>query len=305
MKQGKAYTAILTAMVIWACSGIATKIGLTAFHPVTLVNMRFIMAVALMLAVGLASRSLVRPERKDLPLFLLAGFVQPFLYFMFESYSLKLLASPTIAEALLSMGPLFAPIFAWVLLRERVTWRNIAGIVISTAGMLLLIVDLGGTAFEVGSPTGVLLAMLAVFSAVFYTILLRKMPARYNSLSIVFYVQLSSLLFFCPVWALTDGRHMADLAFSWRAFGAVVFLAAFSSVAAFVLFCYAVRRLGVTRANAFNNIRPVFTALIMLAFFGEQLPWVKWLGIAVVIVGLFICQSSGKCSTRKRHCTDD
>ncbi len=299
MTSSKAYIAILTAMVIWACSGIATKIGLTAFPPITLVTMRFVMAVALMLMVGWASQALVRLKRKDLPLFLLAGFTQPFLYFMFESYSLKLLASPTIAEALLSTGPLFAPLFAWLLLRERVTWQNIAGIVISTAGMLLLIVDFGGAAFEIGASSGVLLAMLAVFSAVLYTILLRKMPARYNSLSIVLYVQMSALLFFVPAWALTDGRHLTDFAFSWQAFGAVGFLTVFSSVVAFVLFCYAVRRLGVTRANAFNNIRPVFTALIMLAFFGEQLPWLKWIGIAVVIVGLFICQSSSK--TRAKH----
>lgn len=301
MTSSKAYIAILTAMVIWACSGIATKIGLTAFPPITLVTMRFVMAVVLMLIVGWASHALMQLKRKDLPLFLLAGFTQPFLYFMFESYSLKLLASPTIAEALLSTGPLFAPLFAWLLLRERVTWQNIAGIVISTAGMLLLIVDFGGAAFEIGAPSGVLLAMLAVFSAVLYTILLRKMPARYNSLSIVLYVQMSALLFFVPAWALTDGRHLADLAFSWQAFGAVGFLAVFSSVVAFVLFCYAVRRLGVTRANAFNNIRPVFTALIMLAFFGEQLPWLKWIGIAVVIVGLFICQSSSKTPTKQKN----
>lgn len=300
MKNLTTYAAILAAMVIWACSGIATKIGLTSFQPITLVTMRFVMAVVLMLIIGLASRSLVRLQRHDIFLFLLAGFVQPFLYFIFESYSLKLLTSPTIAEALLSTGPLFAPLFAWVLLRERVTWRNIAGIVISTAGMLLLIVDFGGATFDIGSPTGIVLAMLAVFSAVFYTILLRKMPARYNSLSIVFYVQLCSLLFFCPVWALTDGRQLAAFSFSWQAFGAVAFLALFSSITAFVLFCYAVRRLGVTRANAFNNIRPVFTALIMLAFFGEQLPAVKWIGIAVVIVGLFICQSSGRlCQPQK------
>ncbi len=294
MKQNfKSYAAVLTAMVIWACSGIATKMGLTAFGPITLVTMRFAMAVLLMLTIGLASRSLVRLERRDIPLFLLAGFVQPFLYFMFESYCLKMLTSPTIAEALLSTGPLFAPLFAWVLLREKVTWRNIVGILISTAGVLLLIANFGEN-FEIGSPMGVFLAMLAVFSAVFYTILLRKIPARYNSLSIVMYVQLASLLFFVPTWALTDCRHLADFTFSWQAFGAVAFLAIFSSVAAFVLFCYAVRRLGVTRTNAFNNIRPVFTALIMLAFFGEQLPWLKWLGIAAVIVGLFVSQKGEK-----------
>jgi drug/metabolite transporter (DMT)-like permease len=63
---------------------------------------------------------------------------------------------------------------------------------------------------------------------------------------------------------------------------------------AFVLFCFTVRYIGVTRANVFNNIRPVFTALLMLFIFDEQLPFLKWLGIVVIIVGLFISQKQRK-----------
>jgi drug/metabolite transporter (DMT)-like permease len=65
-------------------------------------------------------------------------------------------------------------------------------------------------------------------------------------------------------------------------------------VLAFILFCYALRIVGVTEANAFNNIRPVFTAMWMILFFGEQLPFVKWAGIILIILGLFICQKQEK-----------
>ena len=75
---------------------------------------------------------------------------------------------------------------------------------------------------------------------------------------------------------------------------AIGYLAVLSSVAAFVLFCYTVRQIGVTQANAFNNARPIFTALIMLTFFGEQLPLGKWVGIALVVIGLFVCQKQEK-----------
>ena len=63
---------------------------------------------------------------------------------------------------------------------------------------------------------------------------------------------------------------------------------------AFILFCYALRIVGVTEANAFNNIRPVFTAMWMIFFFGEQLPLAKWVGILLIIFGLFICQKQEK-----------
>ena len=50
----------------------------------------------------------------------------------------------------------------------------------------------------------------------------------------------------------------------------------------------------ITRANIFNNIRPVFTALLMLLIFNEQLPFWKWIGIVIIIVGLFISQNQRK-----------
>lgn len=287
------YVAILVAMLIWAASPIVIKYALGSLRPLTLVSMRFLTAVLLMLVVGLASGTLQRVEKRHLPLFLIGGFVQPFLYYVLETYGLRLSASPTVSEVLLSTSPLFAPLFAYVLVHERVTWNNIIGILLSTAGVVLMVLG-GNTSFDIGSPLGVLLLLLAVLSAVLYTVVLRKIPSQYNSLTIVFYVQAVSLMFFLPLWAVLDAGHLSEMSFTWRPLCAVGYLAVFSSVTAFILFCYTVRRIGVTRANAFNNIRPVFTALIMLLFFGESLPWQKWVAMALVIVGLYVCQSKGR-----------
>lgn len=287
------YVAVLTAMLFWGGSGIATKVALHTLRPLTLVTCRFVLAVFLMLLVGLATRTLQRVNRKDIPLFLLAGFAQPVCYYVFETYGIQLLSSPTIAEVLLSTGPLFAPLFAYVLIRERVTLYNIVGIAVSGLGVLLMII-VGGTNYSIGSPWGILLAFLAVFAAVFYTVLLRKIPVGYNSLSVVFYVQLCSLLFFVPMFCVVDLPKVSISDFALSSVGAICYLAICSSVIAFVLFCYTVRKIGVTRANAFNNIRPVFTALLMLLLFGEHLPWVTLVGMGLVIVGLFVCQYDGQ-----------
>ena len=59
-------------------------------------------------------------------------------------------------------------------------------------------------------------------------------------------------------------------------------------------FCYTVRQIGVTQTNAFNNIRPVFTALWMLIFFAENLPLIKWIGVILIIFGLFVSQKQEK-----------
>ena len=136
--------AIICAMLIWAGAGIAVKEALLVFNPLTLIVLRFTLAVILMLVIGLLFQSnkivgLQRIEKKDIPLFLLGGLFQPFLYFIFETYTYQSFSSPTIAEALLSTQPVMAPLFAFVLLREKVTRNNIIGILLSTIGMLMLL----------------------------------------------------------------------------------------------------------------------------------------------------------------------
>ena len=303
-----AYVAIIVAMVIWSTAGIATKVALQAFLPLSLVTMRFTLAVVMMLIVGLASHRLQPLDKKDLPMFVLAGFVQPFIYYVCETYGMRLMNSPTVAEVFLCTSPLLAPIFAFLLIRERATWQNILGIIISTAGVIMMLM-IGNDNFSIGSPWGVVLCFAAVVAAVLYTIILRRFPEHYNDLSIVFYVQLFGLLFFYPMWGILDlpdmiAAHSLNPAAAEtinthlpEAVSAIIYLAAFSSVLAFVLFSYTIRKIGVTRANAFNNIRPVFTALIMMLVFGEHLPLGKWMAMLLVIIGLFICHS-GRVKTR-------
>lgn len=300
-------------MLIWAGSGIAVQHSLVFVRPLTLIIIRFTIAILLMFGVGMLANVLTANRRegeqtpllslqliakKDIPLFLLAGTMQPVLYFIFETYCYRSLASPTIAEALLSTAPLIAPWLAFIILRERVTRNNILGIIISSVGMFMLVL-VGSQNFELGNPIGIPLAFLAVCSAVIYTIVLKKIPSRYSPLSIVFYDQLISLLFFYPIWGIVDGKACLTEGLLLTPIApemlySIGYLAVFSSVAAFVLFCYTVRKIGVTEANAFNNARPIFTALIMLAFFGEQLPLGKWIGIALVVIGLFVCQKAEK-----------
>lgn len=293
---------VVFAMLCWAGAGIAVKEALVVFSPLTLIVLRFTLAIVLMLLVGLLFRGhevlgLQRVDKRDIPLFVLGGLFQPFLYFIFETYTYQSFASPTIAEAMLSTQPIMAPILAFIILREKVTRNNVVGILISTMGMLLLLL-VGANNFALGNPWGVLLAIVTVSMSVGYTIILRRIPTRYSSLSIVFYVQLVALVLFYVVWGVFDRQSLQDtiapLSADLSPVIAVGYLAVFASVTAFILFCYTVRQIGVTRANVFNNVRPVFTALLMWVIFDEQLPIWKWVGIIVIVIGLFISQKQRK-----------
>ncbi|MPN46296.1 hypothetical protein SDC9_193882 [bioreactor metagenome] len=71
-------------------------------------------------------------------------------------------------------------------------------------------------------------------------------------------------------------------------------LAIFASVLAFVLFAGVVRKIGVAKTNVFVNLIPVFTAIFSYLIFKQYLSYNQWIGIAIVVSGLFVSQMTRK-----------
>lgn len=286
MKNLKAYLAVIFSMAVWSISYVFTQKGLESFRPVTLVTMRMGLATVLLGVYGIAFKQLRPLRRHDLKLFLLMAFLEPFGYFIFEAYGLKYV-SPTLASAILAMIPLFAPVAAILIVHERVSWANMLGIVISIGGVGLLIFNNSDISAH---PIGLVFLVLAMATALIYSSLLKKAPEEYNALSIIFYDYLFSLMFFIPTFLIADMPHWSEMHWNWQSFYAVLVLAVFASFIAFVFYCYVIRKIGVTRTNAFSNLSPGLTALYMWLVYGEQLTSQKIFGIIIVMIGLFISQ---------------
>ena len=59
---------------------------------------------------------------------------------------------------------------------------------------------------------------------------------------------------------------------------------------AFLFFSFGVRIIGPNRANVFNNIPPGVTAILSIFVLNEMMPAIKWVGLGIVIIGMFISQ---------------
>lgn len=281
-----AYIGIVVAEIFWAASFVFTNNALTVFSPCSTVVMRISLATLLLLGYCLLRHELVLPNGREVLLFLLTGFFQPFLYFILEAYGLEFTNSPNAASLILALGPLISPFLAYILLRERVTIFTYIGLFISAGGILILV--LVGQKLEL-HPIGVVLLAAAAITASLYCICLRKVNSRFRPATVVFYVDLFSLILFLPTWAILD--HGKPLAVPTPdAIGSIVILAVFCSVISYIFFCNSVRHIGVARTNAFSNLIPAFTPVCVWALGGQMLAWDKYLGIFVVVFGLFISQ---------------
>lgn len=286
-KSIKLYTSIILAMVFWSFSFIWTRVAIHSFQPMTLITLRLTIASILLFIVSKSTGKFQKLRRKDFKWFILLAFFEPFLYYVGETYGLTTVKS-TLAAVIVSTIPLFAPVLAFFVLRERISLANILGIVVSLVGVFFVIYEpIGG--FN-ANPAGVALMFLAVFAAICYATVLRKIPSYYSNMNVIFYQSLIGLVFFIPTFFLTDYPAIQLIHVSKESLIALFMLSVFASVIAFVLFAGAVRQVGVTRTNVFVNLIPVFTAILSWFILGEILTFSKWVGIIVVVFGLFVSQ---------------
>lgn len=281
------YGAIVLAMIFWSVSFIWTKVAILSFPPITLISLRLLIASVLLLIFAIITGKLQKLQRTDLKWFIILAFFEPYLYFLGETFGLTLVKS-TLASVIVSTIPLFAPIFAFLILRERINRANIIGIIISLIGVYFVIRERDSDI--IANPWGVALLFLAVFAGICYSITLKKIPLHYSSINIVLYQSVIGLVFFVPTYFLTDFNSIQHYEITKDSLIALLLLAVFASVIAFVLFAGSVRKLGVTKSNAFVNLIPVFTAIFSWIILDELLSVDKWIGILIVVFGLFVSQ---------------
>lgn len=282
------YVSIIVAMIFWGFSYVWTNIAMRTFPVLTLLELRLSIATILLFAFGYSFHFMQKPRREDIKWFLLMALFEPFLYFIGETYGLTRV-SPTMASVIISTIPLFAPIVAYFLLKERVTWANIAGIVLSVGGVIA-IVSARQQETSATDSMGLLLLALAVASAIFYSVVLKRLTAHYNGITLVGYQNLIGIFLFLPLFLRFDVQKLSHLVLRTDSVVSVLLLALFASFIAFVLFAEAVKKIGVARSNVFTNLMPAITAVFAAFVLHEILAFQQIIGIIIVIGGLFVSQ---------------
>jgi len=281
------YIPVVAAMLFWSFSFIWYKQVFIFYEPVTLIVFRLILAVPLLFGLSLLFRKLQRIKKEHLRFFLLLAFFEPFLYFIGECYGVKLI-SPTLASLIIALIPLIAPIPAWYIFRERFTIINFTGLIISIVGVAMVIMGEGGTTSA--SYGGILLMLIAVFSAVCHSVFVRKLSDNYNTFTIVTYQSTIGLIYFLPLFYFIGFREFIHMKHTFEMVYPVVKLAIFASTFAFLLFVYSIQKLGMARTNVFVNLIPVFTAILSYIILDEKFNSLKITGIVIVIAGLIFSQ---------------
>ena len=193
-----------------------------------------------------------------------------------------------------SFIPVMIIAIAWIFLRERLTAVQLAGVAVSLAGVMAILS--GGSlaalaAFRLNGGDLLVILSMAMWST--YTILLRWRPAQLHTLSFLFVIAVVGDACMLPVW-LAEHALGRQIVWSWGAFAAIVSVALFSSVLAYLFWNRGVAEVGPQVAGLFVHLMPVFGVLLAWLFLGEQLRLFHVVGIGLILAGIGITSRRGR-----------
>ena len=279
-------------MFLWGVSFVLTKHLLIDFNPITIIFIRCVIASVFFASfcIFVYKKEFII-AKKDLKFFIGMAFFEPFIYFLFETYSLKY-CDASVVSVIIATIPLFVALMAVFIFRERLSKLNFFGIALSILGIVVMLWRSFG---DVGfSYFGILLAFGAVFSTIGYNYFLKKIPTSYNPIVVITWQNIIGLVAFLPLVFMVNNTE--TIVAQYHAFGDItnlsfiLILSIFCSTIAFILYIDSMRKMGLARTNIFVNLIPVMTVVIAYFVLKEDITLPKVLGIVIVIMGIFLVQ---------------
>jgi len=276
-------------VVIWGGTFIATKIALQEVSPATVVWVRFAMGVLILGAAVFMRRQFAIPERKEWAYFALLGFIGVTFHQWLQANGLKT-AQATTTAWIVATTPVFIALLGWTVLKEKLSWIRVAGILLAAFGVLLIVSNgnLGALFSGHMGSSGDLLILISAPNWAIYTVLSRRELARHPAARMMFFVMLLGWLF-TTVWIFGFGPGLSEINhLDLRGWIALLGLGIFGSGLAYIAYYDALQVLPASQLGVFLNIEPLVTTLLATTFLGEPITLIVLLGGAIIILGIYL-----------------
>ena len=288
------YIASLFAIILWGMSYIWTDQLIALNIPIFyFVFVRIVMAGIILFLFNTAYGRIKRMQRRDIPKFLLLAFFEPFIYFICETYGLKLTGSPTISAMVIATIPIFSIGAGMLFFKEKINGVNIFGITLSLVGIVMVAMSKGSLGEHF--VWGIILLLIAVISEVGHASITKSLSGNYSSQIIVMYQFLIGSIYLFPlfIWKGIGGFDIKTY-FSPEVWYPITCLAILCSSLAFSLWVSTIKNLGVAKSSIFSALIPVAAAIIAWLIGHELLNSRQWIGIGISTIGVILSQYSGK-----------
>ncbi|MBI5474198.1 MAG: DMT family transporter [Ignavibacteriae bacterium] len=277
---------LLICVFIWGWTFVATKICLEYLDPYEIVGLRFFIGLPLLFLVIKKKKYEIgfsRTEYRSLAI----GSVIIGLHFMLQAVALNY-TSATNTGWIIGVSPLAMAGLSFLILKERIGSQEIAGILIATFGIILLISRGEFSSLGWLTSVGDWLILASAHTWALYTIATRNLSRSRNPLAVTLFVFVPVTVGCMLYILLTKSiQHYASL--PSEPIIALLSLGVLGTLAQW-FWQIGVAKLGAARAGIFLYLEPVTTTMLAVPLLGESFTLLTALGGSMVMAGVWWAQ---------------
>lgn len=205
------------------------------------------------------------------------------------------LTSPISGAIIMVTSPLIVLIIGHLILKEKITWSRISGILIGLAGAALLITTSHMSNGNSDNALGDLFIFINALSWGSFLVFVKPLMLKYNTITVLKWV------FFFGAFILIPLGWTGLMAAKWSTFSGetwfdISFVVVGVTFIAYLLNVFSLKILSPTVVSAYIYLQPVFAAAIALYLGLDHISWYKIASAAMIFAGVLLASQN---TTRK------
>jgi drug/metabolite transporter (DMT)-like permease len=281
-----AHIALLAANVIYGINYSIAKTVMPGYiKPLALVSVRSAFAALLFWITSLFLPK-ERVSRKDLLYLLGCSFFGVVINQILFLAGLNL-TSPINSSILISTNPIFAFVFAALILKEKITFLKGSGLAIGLSGVLILILQNGTPDLSSSTFFGDVITLINTISWAFYTVIIKKMLEKYHPITVMKWTFFFGMFTTLPAgygeWSTMDWSSIP-----FKGILEIGYIVIFATYLGYLLISFGLRRLSPTIVSTYTYIQPIIAAYLASMMGQDHIDMVMIVSALLIFAGVFV-----------------
>ena len=286
-QKASGYALALTAVFLWSLNILIARQFATVLKPVEFAFGRWVLALMILIPMGITgvwqNRGYLLGRWKWILSLAVSGVVL--------ENTLIYIAAHTVGSTDLSLlnllGPLFLTLLSAFLLKQKLTAKQVGGLVITVAGVVLIVTHgkvmrLEDFPLKIGDFWMILNSLCFAV----YSFLQLKRPAFISQTVLLTATVMAGVVLLLPWFVITESHNLHHL--SGTDYLIFIYLGIFNSVLAYLAWNSALAKIGPVKTGVIFYLQPVFSISAGYLILGTPILPVQVLGGLIVLAGILL-----------------
>lgn len=195
--------------------------------------------------------------------------------------------SPISASVIMVTAPIVVLILSAILLKERIEFKKVMGILIGLTGTSILILYGKDIQNSPNATLGNFLVFVNASSYAVYLIIVKKLISKYHAFTFIKWIYTFGLLFTLP-FAIGEFNEINWQTIPTTIYYNIGFVVLFTTFLAYLINLMAMKELKPTTLSVFIYLQPLFASIIAISLQKDELNSIKLVSAVLIFIGVYL-----------------